>query len=91
MAEIPKPAPDTESASVNRSLQHSPWQTYPLAILIILSIVIVALLSFIIFQKRRGPGSGHIGGTLEATLDAGESMAAIDKRIKDAFKQFDES
>lgn len=91
VAEITKPAPDTESASVNRSLQHSPWQTYPLAILIILSIVIVALLSFIIFQKRRGPGSRHIGGTLEATFEAGESIAAIDKRIKDAFKQFDES
>jgi hypothetical protein len=91
VAEIPRPAPDTESASVNRSLQHSPWQTYPLAILIILSIVIVALLSFIIFQKGRGPGSRHVGGTLEATFDAGESMTAIDKRIEDAFKRFDES
>ncbi|KPK24279.1 MAG: hypothetical protein AMK69_16370 [Nitrospira bacterium SG8_3] len=91
VAESPKPGPDTESASVNRSLQQSPWQTYPLAILIILSIVIVALLSFIIFQKRWGPGSRYIGGTLEATFEAGESMAAIDKRIKDAFKQFDES
>jgi hypothetical protein len=91
VAEIPKPEPDTESASVNHSFQHSPWQTYPLAILIILSIVIVALLGFIIFQKRRWPSSRHIGGTLEATFEAGESMAAIDKRIKDAFKKFDES
>jgi hypothetical protein len=91
VAEIPKPVPDTESASGNYTLQHSPWQTYPLAILIILSIVIVALLSFIIFQKRCGPGSRHMGGKLEATFEARESIAAIDKRIKDAFKQFDES
>ena len=92
LAKRPKPVPDTEGASVNHSLQHSPWQTYPLAILIILSVIIVALLSFIIiFQKRRGPGSKYTGETLEATSKAGEGMEALDRRIKDAFRKFDQS
>jgi hypothetical protein len=91
LAKRPKPVPDTEGASVNHSLQHSPWQTYPLAILIILSVIIVALLSFIIFQKRRGPGSRYAGETLEATSKAGEGMEALDRRIKDAFRKFDQS
>jgi hypothetical protein len=91
VAEIAKPVPDTEGASVNHSFQHSPWPTYPLAILIILSVIIVALLSFIIFQKRRGLGSRYVGETREATSKAGEGMDAIDKRIKDAFRKFDQS
>lgn len=90
VAEVAKPEPDTEGPSVNHSVQHRPWQTYPLAILIVLSIVIVGLLSFIIFQKRRGPGSRHGGRTLDATSDAKESMAAIDKRIKDELNKFDQ-
>jgi len=48
-------------------------------------------LSFIIFQKRRGPGSKYTGETLEATSKAGEGMEALDRRIKDAFRKFDQS
>jgi len=91
VGETAKPVPDTEGASVNHALQHSPSQTYPLAILIILSVIIVALLSFIIFQKRRGPGSRYVGETPEATTKAGEGMDALDRRIKDAFRKFDQS
>jgi hypothetical protein len=91
MAETPKPVPDTEAASVNHSVQQGPWGRYPLAILIILSVIIVALLSFIIVQKRRGPGSRYVGETLEVTSGAGEGMEALDKRIKDAFRKFDQS
>ncbi len=91
VGEIAKPEPDRQGPSVNHSVQHSPWQTYPLAILMVLSIVLVALLSFIVFQKRRGPGSRQGGRTLDATLEAKESMAAIDKRIKDEFNKFDQS
>ena len=91
VAELAKPLPDTEAASVNHSLQQSPWRTYPLAILIILSIIIVALLSFIIVQKRRGPGSTHAGEALEATSRARQGIEVIDKRIKDAFRKFDQS
>lgn len=91
VAEFAKPLPDTEAASVNHSLQKSPWQTFPLAILIILSIIIVALLSFIIVQKRRGPGSTPAGEALEATSRARQGIEAIDKRIKDKFTKFDQS
>jgi hypothetical protein len=90
VGEIAKPEPDRQGPSVDHSAQHSPWQTYPLAILMVLSIVLVALLSFIVFQKRRGPGSRQGVWTLDPTLEAKESMAAIDKRIKDEFNKFDQ-
>lgn len=83
------PAPEDESLPPSRRYGH--LEIYLLAILIVLSIIIIVLLTFIFFQKRHGLDQRHLGGTLDGVLKANETIAAIDVRIKDEFKKYDQS
>jgi hypothetical protein len=96
----PPPTPVAEKASSvavpqdqspSRPSKYGHLQVYLLAALIVLSLVIISLLSFILLQKRRAVDSDHSGEDSEPLSTAEDSIAAIDEKIEKELKKFDQS
>jgi len=66
-------------------------QTYMLALLNFLTIVIILLLGINLLKKKSGINSEHPGKISESLRTADESIAAIDAMINKEFKKHDES
>lgn len=85
----PVAAPQDESPS--RPSKYGHLQVYLLAALIVLSLVIISLLSFILLQKRRAVDSDHSAEDSDPLSTTEDSIAAIDEKIKKELKKFDQS
>ncbi|MEA1946088.1 MAG: hypothetical protein U9N83_02155 [Thermodesulfobacteriota bacterium] len=81
-----KPAESLPSTDNNYNLQ-----TYMLALLNFLTIVIILLLSINLLKKKSGINSEHPGKISESLRTVDESIAAIDTMINREFKKHDES
>ena len=81
-----KPAESLPSNGNNYNLQ-----TYMLALLNFLTIVIILLLSINLLKRKSGIHSEHTGKTSESLRTVDESIAAIDSMINREFKKHDES
>lgn len=62
-----------------------------LGMLFIFSVLIAGLVILVIFQVRRGSGERFLGPALEAVFGDDESIAVIDRKIKDQLKNVDQS
>jgi len=81
-----KPAESLPSTGNNYNLQ-----TYMLALLNFLTIVIILLLSINLLKKKSGINSEHPGKISESLRTVDESITAIDAMINREFKKHDES
>jgi hypothetical protein len=81
-----KPAESLPSTGNNYNLQ-----TYMLALLNFLTIVIILLLSINLLKRKSGIHSEHTGKTSETLRTVDESIAAIDSMLNREFKKHDES
>jgi len=81
-----KPAESLPSTSNNYNLQ-----TYMLALLNFLTIVIILLLSINLLKKKSGINSEHPGKISESLRTVDESITPIDAMINREFKKHDES
>lgn len=84
VAEKASPVAVPQDESPSRPSKYGHLQVYLLAALIVLSLVIISLLSFILLQKRRAVDSDPLS-------TAEDSIAAIDEKIKKELKKFDQS
>jgi len=81
-----KPTESLPSTGNNYNLQ-----TYMLALLNFLTIVIILLLSINLLKKKSGINSEHTGKISESLRTVDESITAIDAMINREFKKHDES
>jgi hypothetical protein len=91
VAEKASPVAVPQDESPSRPSKYGHLQVYLLAALIVLSLVIISLLSFILLQKRRAVDSDHSGEDSEPLSTADDSIAAIDEKIEKELKKFDQS
>ncbi len=89
--------PSDPSDPSGREAWHSHYQTYLLGVLVLLSVIMVGLLAFVVFRKRRrldgnfstfGAAIGKAEGF--EIVDVDDNIAAIDAKIKDEFRKIDQ-
>ena len=99
---VPAPEKSMEQSSVSSQVKDSPekgalekalgkFQQHLILVLAGITIVILALVGFLLFQKRNNAEKSHsieAGQELKTTADV---MASIDARIKEKFKQYEEA
>lgn len=79
---------DKSLLSVNRN--HN-IQTYLLALLNILAVIIIALISFNLLKRRSGINPRHLGKILNSLETTDESIATVDALIKKEMAKIDQS
>jgi len=81
-------ATDTREEPVSKT---SRFQQYLIAVFGGISIIILALVGFLLFHKKQSSGDAVSDQTREELKTTADIMASIDAKIKDKFKQYETS
>ncbi|MCG6909114.1 MAG: hypothetical protein LJE94_03190 [Deltaproteobacteria bacterium] len=88
----PKPSP--ASGTMKQEVQTTPsgnFQTYLIAALAVISIVIFALIGMLLLQRKNTAGRTRRIDSGEELKTTADIMASIDAKIREKFKQYEES